>query len=416
MVTAAGARGAYAVRALGEPSLISSDNDEGAPQMTGKNILISGAGLAGPALAYWLTRTGHRVTVVERAPALREGGQAVDFRGEAHLTMLRRMGILEEIRRWRTDPASLEVIDGTGAVKLTLPASFTGGDVEIARGDLSRLLHDLTKDSAEYVFGDSIAALHESADAVDVTFDSGTKGRYDLVIGADGLHSNVRGLAFGPEERYVRPSGHYVALFNAPSDLDRSVLYSEPGRGLLADEENVLCVFAAPPLDYHHRDVERQKELVAAAFQGMGWRAHELLDKLGGPGAFYFDTIGMVHMDAYTKGRVALIGDAGYGATMGGMGAGMSLISAYVLAGELAQAGGDHVQAFAAYETAIRPYAKACQRLAGNAGAFFAPRTARGIRVRNAAHKLLTTKLFIGYLNKLTTKAANAIKLKDYAL
>jgi 2-polyprenyl-6-methoxyphenol hydroxylase-like FAD-dependent oxidoreductase len=390
--------------------------------MNSKNILISGASLAGPALAYWLTRSGHRVTVVERAPALREGGQAVDFRGDAHMTMLERMGILEEIRRWQTAPGPLEIIDGTGATKVSLPASFTGGAVEIARGDLSRLLYNLTKDRAEYLFDDSIATLTETADGVDITLDSGRKSTYDLVIGADGLHSNVRRLAFGPEDRYIKSSDYYVALYTAPDHLNlgnRAVLYSEPGRGALVDATpegaNVVCVFAAPPLTYHYRDVARQKQLVADACAGMGWEMPTLLKALDGSSTFYFDSISMVHMDHCTKGRVALVGDAGYGATMGGMGAGMSLIASYVLAGELAT-NADHEAAFAAYETAIRPYAKACQRVAGNAGSFFAPKTSRGITIRDVAHKILTTKAFIGLLNNMTTKAANAIKLKDYPL
>lgn len=382
-----------------------------------KDILISGASLAGPALACWLTRTGHRVTVVERAPAIREGGQDVDFRGTAHLTMLRRMGILEEVRRHRTSPGALRIIDGSGAVRVSLPASFTGGDVEIGRGDLSHLLYDLSKDRAEYVFSDSIRSMTEGADGVEVTFDSGRSGTYDLVLGADGLHSNVRRLAFGPEEGFVTSSGYYVALFGVSHDLDlggESRLYSEPGRGALVDDDSVLCVFASEPLDYHHRDVETQKRLVARAFAGMGWQLPKLLAGLEGNGSFYFDSIGQVRMDHFTKGRVALVGDAGYGATMGGLGAGMSLIASYVLAGELAAAGDDHVTAFARYEERIRPYARACQKLAGNAGSFFAPKTARGIRIRDTAHKVLTAPFFMRYLDKFTTKAANSITLPDY--
>ncbi|MEV1168894.1 hypothetical protein [Nonomuraea sp. NPDC049784] len=181
------------------------------------------------------------------------------------------------------------------------------------------------------------------------------------------------------------------------------------------DDESVLCVFASEPLDYHYRDVATQKRLVAKAFAGMGWETSRFLAGLDDARDFYFDSIGMVQVDGYAKGRVALVGDAGYGATMGGLGAGMSLVASYVLTGELA-VHGDHVRAFAAYEQVIRPYAKACQRLAGNAGSFFAPRTARGIRLRNGAHRILTSRLFARYLDKLTTKAANSITLKDYPL
>lgn len=384
-----------------------------------KSVLISGAGLAGPALAYWLARTGHRVTVVERAPALREGGQNVDFRGEAHLTMLRRMGVLEEIRRWRTDPGPLHLIGRDGARRVSLPASFTGGQVEIARGDLSRLLYDMSKDAAEYVFGDAIASMTETVGGVDVAFDGGARRTFDLVVGADGLHSGVRRLAFGPEERHIRPSGYHVALFSVPDLLglgNESLLYSEPGRGVALSADSALCVFHSGPLDYHRRDTGRQRRIVTDALRGMGWEVPKVLAALDDASSFYFDQIGMVRMDAFTRGRFALVGDAGYGATMGGMGAGMSLIAAYVLAGELAAAGGDHVTAFARYQEVIAPYAKACQRLAGNAGSFFAPRTARGIRIRDAAHKVLTRPMFMGYLDRLTTKAADAITLKDYPI
>ncbi|WP_431897108.1 FAD-dependent monooxygenase [Nonomuraea sp. bgisy101] len=390
---------------------------------TTKHVLISGASLAGPAMAHWLLRYGYAVTVVERAPALREGGQAVDFRGEAHMTMLERMGILEEVHRRRTEGGPLVFIDAEGRQQLSLPASFTGGNVEITRGDLSHLLYDLTKDRAEYLFNDSIAAMTETADGVDVVLDSGRKGRFDLVIGADGLHSNVRRLTFGEESRFLKSSGYYAALFDAPNHLGvsgRSLMYSEPGRGSLVyaaedgqDKITVVCVFASDSLDYHHRDVATQKRLLAQAYEGAGWELPELLSHLEESDAFYFDSISQIRMDHYTKGRVALIGDAGYGATMGGMGAGMSLVASYVLAGELAAAGGDHTVAFARYEEQIRGYAKACQRVAEGAGGFFAP---KNVRRRNRIYKVLASSFLIGFLDRLSTKAANSIKLKEYAL
>ncbi|GAA2376820.1 FAD-dependent monooxygenase [Nonomuraea africana] len=388
---------------------------------TTKHVLISGAGLAGPAMAYWLVGTGHTVTVVERAPALREGGQAVDFRGAAHMTMLERMGILEEVHRRRTEGGPLVLIDGDGVEQLRLPASFTGGAVEITRGDLSHLLHDLTRERAEYVFGDSIAAMTETADGVDVVFDSGTRRTFDLVIGADGLHSNVRGLAFGEESRFLKSSGYHAGLFDAPNHLGlvgRSLMYSEPGRGALvypsehdSGSVTVMCVFASGGLEVHHRDVDAQKRLLAAAYEGAGWELPKLLAHLESSNGFYFDSISQIRMDHFTSGRVALVGDAGYGATMGGMGAGMSLIAAYVLAGELAEAGGDHRVAFARYEERIRGYAKACQRVAEGAGGFFAP---KNVRRRNRIYKILASSFLVGFLDRLTTKAADSIELKDY--
>ncbi|GAA3445038.1 FAD-dependent monooxygenase [Planomonospora venezuelensis] len=390
--------------------------------MQNKSILISGASIAGPALAHWLHRYGFAVTVVERAPALREGGQAVDFRGAAHMGMLRRMGVLEDIRRLRTAPGPLTVVDGAGTPLASLPPEFTGGEVEILRGDLSRLLYERTRDDAEYVFGDSIASMTETAGGVDVVFDSGARRTFDLVIGADGLHSNVRRLAFGPEGEFVHPSGYYVAIFTMDGDPGTgpgTLLYNEPGRsasvGGVHGRTDAGFVFTTPePLDYDHRDTARQKELVAAVCEGMGWRTAQLLDGMRKADDFYFDSISLVRMDRCTAGRVALLGDAGYGATCGGMGAGMAMISSYVLAGELADAGGDHRVAFPRYEEAIRGYAKACQKVAAGMGPFIAPPTEKKIRSRNRAYKVLSSRILSVLLNRMTTKAANSITLKEY--
>nr|BFE87694.1 FAD-dependent monooxygenase [Planobispora longispora] len=323
--------------------------------MKNTNVLISGAGIAGPALAHWLSRYGFAVTVVERAPALREGGQAVDFRGAAHMGMLRRMGVLADIRRLRTTPGPLTVVDGAGTPLVSLPPEFTGGEVEILRGDLSRLLYERTRDDVEYVFGDSIVSMDETAAGVDVAFDRGAPRRFDLVIGADGLHSTVRGLTFGPEERFVHPSGYHVAIFTTDDDPGLgpgSLMYTEPGRAVAAGGQggrtDVMCVFSAELPAYDHRDVARHREILAGAYEGMGWLAPRLMTAVWEADDLYFDSIAMVRMDRFTGGRVALLGDAGYGATCGGMGAGMAMISSYVLAGELAEAGGDHRSAFPA--------------------------------------------------------------------
>ncbi|MGI5154173.1 FAD-dependent monooxygenase [Microbispora sp. CA-102843] len=388
------------------------------------SVLISGASIAGPAVAYWLRRHGFAPTVVERAPALREGGQAVDFRGAVHMSVLRRMGVLDEIRRLRTDPGPLRVVDWRGEQVVALPAEFTGGEVEILRGDLARVLYDRTRDDVEYVFGDSIASMTETPDGVEVTFERGAPRTFDLVIGADGLHSNVRRLAFGPESRFVRPSGYHVAIFSTPDHLGLghdTLLYNEPGRGVAAAgardgaTAGVMCVFRAPGLEFDHRDVAQQKKIVMAEYAGAGWEASRLLEAVADASDFYFDSISLVHMDHYTRGRIALLGDAGYGATCGGMGAGMAVVAAYVLAGELAAAGGDHRAAFPEYERLIRGFAKACQRVAGNAGSFLAPATRGAIRRRNLAYRVLTAGPLMRVLDKMSTKAATSITLKDYA-
>ncbi|RFU42635.1 FAD-dependent oxidoreductase [Actinomadura logoneensis] len=388
-------------------------------------VLISGASIAGPSLAFWLTRYGHEVTVVEKAPGIRPGGQAVDFRGDVHMDVLTRMGILDEIRRHRTENGPLHLIDEHGEDLLTLPASFTGGQVEIQRGDLARILYDRTRDAARYVFGDSITSLQETPDGVYATFERGAPEWFDLVVGADGLHSNVRRLAFGDESRFVRDSGYNVAIFHAPNRLGLSrdaLLYSEPGRGLSVypldggTSANVMCVYAAAQdgqaVDRH--DHEGQKRLVAERFAGMGWNAATVLADLADAPYFYHDSVSIVRMDSWTTGRIALLGDAGYGATCGGMGTGLAVVCAYVLAGELAAAGGDHRVAFPAYEQAIRKFTRACQQVAGGVGPFFAPKSARSLRRRTRIYKVLTAGPMLRLLDKMTTKAATAIELREY--
>lgn len=387
------------------------------------NVLISGASIAGPALAYWLGRHGFRPTVVELAPALRTGGQAVDFRGETHLTVLERMGLLPELRRIQTGGSPMRFVDEAGRTLLDLPAEFAGGAIEVLRGDLSRVLYERSAPYAEYVFGDSIAALQEGAAGVRVTFASGVVRDFDLVIGADGLHSRVRSLAFGPEERYVSHLGYYAATWQLPRPAEPvltrgSVGYNVPGRLASVGPDHrdpglagAFFVFAAPELAYHRHAAEQQKRLVADAFAGLGWAVPELLDSLRRAPDLYFDSISRADVDTWSTGRICLVGDAACGATIGGMGTGTALVAAYVLAGELAGAAGDHRTAFARYEGLLRKYATGCQVGGDRTGKFLAPGTATGLRLRNA---LLSRPLFLNGMLKLGEKVSSTVTLPDY--
>ncbi|MEV5825139.1 FAD-dependent monooxygenase [Spirillospora sp. NPDC052242] len=347
-----------------------------------KNVLISGASIAGPALAHWLTRYGYGVTIVERAPGVRAGGQAIDVRGPA-LDVAARMGVLDELRAMGTGMRGMSVVDEGGSeVFRTTERTVSGGDldapdVEVLRDDLARLVADAC-DGVEYLFDDSIAVLEQDGEGVRVTFESGLTRTFDLVVGADGLHSNVRRLVFGPAERFVHHLGTYMAVCTVPNFLGLDhwqVMHQIPGpdlRGAMVmsvrddTEARAYLMFdSAEPIAYDHRDVEAQKDIVARELGHGRWEMPRLLELMRRSPDFHFDSAAQIRMDAWSRGRVVLLGDAAYcGSPLSGQGTSLALVGAYVLAGELKAAGGDHVAAFAAYEKELRDYAEANQAVA----------------------------------------------------
>jgi 2-polyprenyl-6-methoxyphenol hydroxylase-like FAD-dependent oxidoreductase len=386
-----------------------------------RSVLVSGASIAGPALAYWLGRHGFRPTIVEIAPALRTGGNAVDFRGPVHLGLLERMGVLEALREVQTGGTAMRFVDVAGRRTMEMPADFAGGDIEILRGDLSRILCAAGAEHTEFLFGDSIAALAEHRGGVDVTFASGRRRTFDLVIGADGVHSNVRRLTFGPEQQYVRHLGYYVAGWPMPNHLGlgRDTLgYNTPGRlaSIGGDHRDparaeAFVAFASPALTYDRHALDAQKDLVREHFADLGWEVPRMLAALDEAGDLYFDQICRVDIEPWSRGRVALLGDAASGATLGGMGNGTALIAAYTLAGELAAAGGDHTVAFPRYEDRIGAFARRAQKGGASAGRFLAPRTAHGLAIRNWLHN---RAWFMTMTYKVAGGRSTGIDLPDY--
>ncbi|MFJ1764971.1 FAD-dependent monooxygenase [Amycolatopsis sp. NPDC088138] len=341
--------------------------------------MVAGASIAGPALAHWLVRRGAEVTVVERAPGLRPGGQAVDARGVTKDVIVR-MGLDAPVRAARTETAGAHTVDADGAVLETFSAEDDGGDgyiseIEILRGDLSQVLHDDTRDDAEYVFGDRIAELTQDADGVDVTFAGGDRRRFDLVIGADGLHSSLRGMVFGPRERFVRHLGLVLAFYSVPNEfgLDRWLLDHQDkasGRSVslrpIRDATRAMAMFSFPAADFDvdYRDIEAQKTLLRERTAGLGWLTPKILAHLDDTPDFYLDQVAQVVLDRWSSGRVGLLGDAAFCASpMSGQGTGLALVGAYLLAGELAAAGWDPAAGFAAYEARMRSFVEANQEI-----------------------------------------------------
>jgi 2-polyprenyl-6-methoxyphenol hydroxylase-like FAD-dependent oxidoreductase len=381
------------------------------------DILISGASVAGPALAYWLSRRGFRPTVVERAPHLRGGGYAVDFRGAIHLRVLDKMGILHQVRARQTHLESMAYVDSAGRTIAPMPAEIFAGDVEILRGDLARVLHDATRDYTEYLFGDTITALTEHPDGVDVTFSRAAPRTFDLVIGADGLHSAVRRLTFGARPDDVRDLGMYVSIFDITTDAippRTAHLFSVPGKtaGIFRTDGGAIAqlFFTGPPV----REIEDQQRFVAEAFAGLGWQIPELMKQMRRAGDFYFDSVSQVYLDSWSRGRVALVGDAAAAAGPGGNGTGNAVVAAYVLAGELAAARGDHRTAFERYERLVRPYVARGQKQALGSSGFLAPATQKKIAQRNRAFRIMARLPVGGVIRYMSARTATAIKLPDY--
>lgn len=383
-------------------------------------VLVAGASIAGPALAHWLHRRGAEVTVVERAPELRPGGQAVDARGVTK-EVIRRMGLDAAVRAACTDTAGAHTVDADGNVLETFRVDDDGGDgyiadIEILRGDLSQVLYDDTRDSVEYLFGDRITELTQDADDVDVTFEGGDRRRFDLVIGADGLHSALRAMVFGPREHYVRHLGLVLAFYSVPNEfgLDRWLLdYQESGRSAMLrpirDATRAMAMFSFPSADFDvdYRDLEAQKRLLRERVADLGWLTSDILAHLDDTPDFYLDQVAQVVMDRWSSGRVGLFGDAAFSSSpMSGQGTGLALVGAYLLAGELAAAGWDPEAGFAAYDARMRSFVEANQEIG-----------------RLHAHSLTNpappaepgTEPAVEWDLELIDRAINGVELPDYA-
>jgi 2-polyprenyl-6-methoxyphenol hydroxylase-like FAD-dependent oxidoreductase len=388
-----------------------------------EQILISGASIAGLTLAHWLTRYGFRPVVVERAAELRTGGNGVDVRGQAG-EVAERMGIMPRVRALTADVLGIKFVDAADrAVARVDMRTLDPSSVEIMRGDLVALLREVT--DVEILFGDSIRGLEQDGDGVTATFEKAPARRFELVVGADGMHSHVRRLAFGPEDEFVRHKDHYFAFANANADAalgeDRWVtMFNTPGRmaGIYRSgnhaQAKAYLAFRSAPLNYDHRDPSVHKRLVSDAFRDQtSWRTRELLDSALADPDFYFDACAQVQMTSWSAGRVVLTGDAAWcPSPAAGAGAELALVGAYSLAGELAAAGGDYRSAFNRYDAALRPLVAARQQIGPNIRLML-PRTEIGRRVRNTLVRLPLLKAASAMEGRAQRR--NARPLTEYA-
>lgn len=362
-----------------------------------RTVLISGAGVAGPTLAYGLARHGFRPTVVERAQEQRSSGNPVDVRGAA-IRVAERMGVLPRLRDVATRVPDLAIVTASGRrIGPLAMGRPRGAEVEVLRSDLAAILQDAARADAEFLFGDSITTLHQDTDGVNVTFDRAPPRRFDLVVGADGLHSAVRALTFGPETDCVHHLGLYVATapFGQPAaDPNTVLLHNMPGRLVAVHpargNSGAAFIFRSPPIPgLDHRDTAQCIQVVVDAYRGGTWRTPDLLEQLRDATDVYFDAVSQVRLPAWSRGRVTLVGDAAASVSLFGDGSTTAMIGAHTLAEALAATPDDHANAFRAYEQRHQTHARAQRRAFPIGAALLVPTSQAGIRVRNLAARLL---------------------------
>ncbi len=405
----------------------------GISKMKGKKILISGASIAGPTLAWWLIYYGFKVTIVERAPELRAGGYKIDLRGAA-VEVIKRMGLYEKVKNAQAGMTGAAFVDDNGKVLARLPANLIGlrqkDDVELMRGELSRIIYEDTVSECNYIFDDSIDRVTEQGDQLEVTFKNSQPRLFDLVIGADGIHSHIRSLAFGPEAAFIRTLGDYFfAIYSVPNDLKlncRELFYAKAGRvcNLYSTRNSAdakaLFIFRSPGFKYDYRNQALPKDKLKEVFADMGWEVPKLLEHLDIAKDFYFDTVQQIHLSKWSSGRVALLGDAAWAPSLAsGQGTSMAIVGAYVLAGELFKAQGDHQTAYPSYEKAMRPFI-ANNQLLGRHVEQIVPSSNWRLRLQLIMLRLMPylpmSKLIIKKMLEEVSAAANGIIVPDYKL
>ncbi|HVX51998.1 MAG TPA: FAD-dependent monooxygenase [Chitinophagaceae bacterium] len=395
--------------------------------MNNKNILISGAGIAGTTLAYWLKRFGFNPTIVEVAPKLREGGYAIDFMGAGY-DIADKMGIVPALRAVDIDFSKIVFVDNNGREKGSMNYQqikkfLKGRALTLLRSDLAKVIYNSLDGDIEVIFGDSIKKIEQTGENVTVSFKSGTTRVFDLLVGADGLHSNIRSLAFGNEQQFEKYYGYYSSSYtinNFAIGNRAFSMYNVPYKqvAVYSNGNNQTTTFfifsSSQKLPFSHHDVANQKQVLKTEFINCGWKCAELLSQIDSTPDFYFDSISQVKMKNWSAGRVTLVGDACYcPSLLSGKGSTLAMVGAYILAGELKQANGNFKTAFEQYENIFKPFMSKKQKAAQFFAKSFVPKTRFGIWLRNKVFKLMSVSLFSKLF--LSQFKDSDLKLKAYS-
>lgn len=394
--------------------------------MNNKDILISGAGIAGTTLAFWLKKFGFNPTIVEHAPKLREGGYAIDFWG-AGFDVAERMEILPGLREADLNMTELEFVDKNGKRKGGLSytkiiKTLNGRAFTLLRSDLAKVIYNHLDKETEFIFGNTITKIDQHENSVVVTLQNGETRNFDLLVGADGLHSNVRHQVFGNEAQFEKFYNYYTASYTIDDVMYSNTefkMYNVPGKqaAIYSTNDNkmtVFYIFSSPEkLSYDHHDIETQKQILRNEFEGAGWKCADLISKMNTAPDFYFDVVSQIQMSNWSEGRVTLAGDAcACPSLLSGQGSTLAMVGAYILAGELRNANGNYKAAFEQYQNIFKPFIDEKQKLAQNFARSFVPKSNFGIWTRNLVVGLMSlpfvTRLFVRQFTD------HKLKLKDY--
>jgi len=392
-----------------------------------KSVLISGAGIAGPTLAYWLRHRGFEPVLIERAPHFRKGGYMIDFWGIG-FDVAERMNLIPHLRDLGYLIDCVKFVNERGRKRSGFDAEILRRALgnrffSLPRGDVAEAIFNTVADKIETIFGDSITAVREDPTGVEVQFEDGHARRFDLVAGCDGLHSAVRELMWGPDKNFVKYLGYYCASFITTNYARREegtyTSYAEPGRqisryALRGGRTAFLFIFARDQMFEQHPDLKTAKALLRKTFGGDRWiEVPEILKRLETCDDLYFDSVSQVQVPAWSRGRIVLVGDAGYcPSLLAGEGAGFALAGSYLLGGELQRARGDYLTAFHAYEQRFRPFIERKQESARQFASSFSPKTRLGLFVRDLVLRATSISFVSNWL--MRRFVTDQFELPDY--